>query len=541
VSEASLRGDLVWGTVGGLVAYAGSRFGPAEALVDAGQRWSFDELASQVKEAARAFLALGLEKGDRVAVWAPNSWEWVVGTLGALSAGGTIVPLNTRFKGEEAAWILNRSRARFLLTFSEFLGTDYLGLLAGSELPDLEASVTLRGSPKRASLAWGRFLAGADKVAPSELDARAAACSPEDVSDVIFTSGTTGRPKGVVTTHAQSLRVFLDWSEIVGLRQGDRYLVVNPFFHTFGYKAGILACLMRGATILPEAVFDAGRVMARVAEEKVTVLPGPPTLHQSILDHPERGYWDLSSLRLCVTGAAVVPVEMLRRMRTEMSYETIITGYGLTECTGTATMCRAGDPIELVAATSGRAIPDTEVRVVDDEGHVLPPGEPGEVVVRGYNVMKGYLDDPKATAEAVDADGWLHTGDVGVMDDRGYLAITDRKKDMFIVGGFNAYPAEIENMLASHPSLGQVAVVGVPDDRLGEVGYAFVVPRPGAQVDTAGLVSWARQRMANYKVPRYFEVVESLPVNASGKVLKYELSTRARQAVRARAREAATR
>jgi acyl-CoA synthetase (AMP-forming)/AMP-acid ligase II len=233
---------------------------------------------------------------------------------------------------------------------------------------------------------------------------------------------------------------------------------------------------------------------------------------------------------LAVTGAAAVPVEMIRRMREELTFETIITAYGLTEATGTVSACRADDDAETIATTSGRAIPDTEVRVVDDDGNEVPRGEPGEIVVRGYNVMKGYFDDPEETAKAIDAAGWLHTGDIGVMDDRGYLRITDRKKDMFIVGGFNAYPAEIEGMLLRHPAIAQAAVVGVPDERLGEVGYAFVVPRPGATVDPDEVVEWAKGQMANYKVPRAVDVVDALPLNASGKVLKFELRARARAA-----------
>jgi acyl-CoA synthetase (AMP-forming)/AMP-acid ligase II len=313
------------------------------------------------------------------------------------------------------------------------------------------------------------------------------------------------------------------------LREGDRYLVVNPFFHTFGYKAGFLSAIMRGATTIPHAVFEPASVMQRVEEERATVLPGPPTLYQSILNSPEREKYDLSSLRLAVTGAAVVPVELIKRMRSELSFETILTAYGLTEATGVVTMCNPGDDAETIARTSGCAIPGTEVEVVDADGNALPPGTPGEVVVRGYNVMKGYFEDPGETRKAIDERGRLHTGDVGVMDERGYLRITDRTKDMFIVGGFNAYPAEIENELLAHEAIAQAAVVGAPDERLGEVGVAFVVPRAGKGVDPLQVVAWSRDRMANYKVPRRVVVVDALPMNASGKVLKYELRERARE------------
>jgi acyl-CoA synthetase (AMP-forming)/AMP-acid ligase II len=407
------------------------------------------------------------------------------------------------------------------MTVTGFLGTDYVGMLAGVE--GVESVVVLRGEAPTGTTAWTDLLAGGADVADEEVARRSAAVGPDDPSDVIFTSGTTGRPKGVVTTHGQTLRAFDDWSRIVGLREGDRYLVVNPFFHTFGYKAGFLACLMRGATIVPHAVFDVPSVLARVAEERITMLPGPPTLYASILDHPDRSSLDLASLRLAVTGAAPVPVPLIERMRAELTFERVLTAYGLTEATGVVTICREDDDPETISRTSGRAIPDVEVRVVDDAGVEVERGAPGEIVVRGYNVMQGYFEDPEATAEAIDELGWLHTGDIGVMDDRGNVTITDRKKDMFVVGGFNAYPAEIEGALLRHPSVAQVAVVGVPDDRMGEVGVAFVVPRSGGSVDADVLIAWARERMANYKVPRRVAVVDALPLNASGKVLKHEL------------------
>ena len=523
-----MRGDLEWGSVAGLVRAAGTRFAEREAIVDDDVRMSFADLADAVGRAARATIAAGVEKGDRVSIWAPNMHAWAVAALGAVSTGAVLVPINTRFKGPEAAYVLAKSRARVLFTVEGFLGNDYVAMLSGEELPDLERTVVLRGTTPAGTQSWSDFLASGDSVKADEADARAADLGPDDLSDITFTSGTTGRPKGAMITHGQTLRVFEQWADIVGLAEGDRYLVVNPFFHTFGYKAGLIASLMRGATVIPHATFDVPRVLETVQAEKVTVLPGPPTLYQSLLDHPDRDRFDLSSLRLAVTGAAVVPVELIRRMREELTFRTIITAYGLTECSGMATACRPEDDPETIASTSGRAIDDVEVKVVDDSGGEVARGEPGEVVVRGYNVMRGYFEDPDETLAAIDAGGWLHTGDIGVMNDGGYLRITDRKKDMFIVGGFNAYPAEIENVLLGHPHVSQAAVVGMPDERLGEVGMAFVVARPGTQPDPDEIVAWCRERMANYKVPRRVEVVDALPLNASGKVLKYELRARAR-------------
>ncbi|HWW52274.1 MAG TPA: FadD3 family acyl-CoA ligase [Acidimicrobiales bacterium] len=520
-----MRADLEWVSIPGLVQSSAERFADLEALVDGDLRLSFGQLAASVLEATQAAIALGLDPGDRAAIWAPNIAEWVIAALGVLSAGGVLVPLNTRFKGSEAAFVLAKSGARLLFTVTDFLGTDYVSMLGPERaaLPALERVVVLKGPAAAGTISWSEALAAGAAVPAADARRRIAAVRSEDISDIIFTSGTTGRPKGVMVTHGQSLRVYEAWTDIVGLTSGDRYLVVNPFFHTFGYKAGFVSAIMRGATTIPQAVFDVPAVLARVAEERISMLPGAPTLYQSILNHPERDAYDLSSLRLAVTGAAVVPVELIKRMRSELTFKTIITAYGLTESTGTAAACRHDDDPETIANTSGRAIPDTELRVADDAGRELARGEPGELLVRGYNVMLGYYDDPEATASAIDADGWLHTGDVAVMDDRGYIRITDRKKDMFIVGGFNAYPAEIEGMMLRHPSIAQVAVVGVPDERMGEVGMAFVVPRPGEQIDPEALITWCREQMANYKAPREVRVVDALPLNASGKVLKYEL------------------
>jgi acyl-CoA synthetase (AMP-forming)/AMP-acid ligase II len=526
-------------TMPALVRESAERFGARTAIIerapDGSERsLTFVELAAAVDEAARAWLALGVARGDRVALWAPNSAAWQIAALGAHAAGAVLVPLNTRWKGGEAAFVLERSRARALLTVTDFLGVDYMARLreVGAALPALDAIVVASGAAPTGTLDWSAFRSRARSIAPAAADERARAVAPDDLSDLIFTAGTTGRPKGVACTHAQTLRVFRAWSEIVGLRADDRYLVVNPYFHTFGYKAGWLACLLTGAACLPEPVFDVARVLERIERDRVTVLPGPPTLYQALLHHADRACRDLASLRLAVTGAAVIPVELVRRMRDELRFETVLTAYGLTESCGVVTMCRAGDPLDVIAGTSGRPIPGVEVRVVGVDGVERPRGEPGEVCARGYNVMRGYWEDAAATASAIDADGWLHTGDVGVIDEGGNLRITDRLKDMFIVGGFNAYPAEIESAMLAHPAVAQVAVVGVPDERLGEVGFAFVVPRPGVRARpredlAAALVEWARCEMANYKAPRFVELVDELPLSPVGKVLKYVLRERA--------------
>ena len=519
-------------TILDLVDNAAQEFGDFLAVVDEEVRLTFLDLARETQSSARAAIAAGLEPGDRAAIWAPNIYEWLIAALGVLAAGGVVVPMNTRFKGAEAAYIIEKSRARILFTVTNFLDTDYVSTLRAAQikLPSLEKIIVLRGKVGETNSevtveSWGDYLKHGESVSIEQAKVRQSAVKPENISDIIFTSGTTGNPKGVVVTHSQSVWVYEAWTEVIGLRAGDRYLIVNPFFHTFGYKAGWMSCILRGATIIPMRMFDIDAVLKIITQEKVSVLPGPPTLLQGILDAPNRDKADLSSLRLTVTGAAAVPVTLIERLRNEMNFETIITGYGLTESTGTVAMCRYDDDPETIANFCGKAIPGTELMIIDDDGIKLPPNEPGEVVVRGYNVMQGYFEQPEETAAAIDAEGWLHTGDIGILDPRGYLKITDRKKDMFIVGGFNAYPAEIENLMARHPDIAQVAVVGEPDDRLGEVGVAFVVRRANSdpQVTPEAIVQWARTEMANYKAPRRVVFVDALPLNASGKVLKFTL------------------
>ncbi|PWI16245.1 fatty acid--CoA ligase [Streptomyces sp. Act143] len=522
-----MRGDLEWGGIPGLVRSAVERYPQAEAVVEGRTRVTYAELGARVERAAAACLANGVEPGDRVAIWAPNSLDWIVAALGAVSAGAVLVPLNTRYKGTEAADVLRRSGARLLFVTGTFLGTSYVASLRRAVgegrpgLPALQQVVVLSDDAPAEYRTWKDFLASGEGVGSAEVRERAGAVGGAHPSDIVFTSGTTGRPKGAVITHAQTLRAYEIWSDLAGLRPGDRYLIVNPFFHTFGYKAGVLACLMRGATMIPQPVFNVDTVLANVASEAVSVLPGPPTLLQSLLDHPARASYDLSALRLVVTGAAVIPLTLVERLRDELGVGTVLTAYGLSEASGIVTMCRRGDPLPVIASTSGRAIPGTEVRVA------APPGEPGEVLVRGFNVMRGYFEDEASTAETLTPDGWLRTGDVGVLDPDGNLRITDRLKDMFIVGGFNAYPAEIEQLLALHPDVADVAVIGVPDARLGEVGKAYVVRRKGAALTAEALIAWSRREMANYKVPRSVEFLPQLPRNAAGKLTKPTLRRQA--------------
>jgi acyl-CoA synthetase (AMP-forming)/AMP-acid ligase II len=515
-------------TIPGLVPRAAELFGTREGMVDGDQRWTFAELSIEVDKVARAFVATGIGHGDVVALWGPNIWEWAVTALGAYTAGATVLPINTRWKGPEAGYVLAKTKARLLFTVTDFLDADYVQMLDGVPgLDAIEERIVLRGTVPSGTVGFDDFVSRAADVDPDAAHKRAAQVAPDDIASVMFTSGTTGTPKGALLRHHATVRAFDTWASVVGLREGDRYLILNPFFHSFGLHAGIVASLVKGATMVPQAVFDVPLAMRRIGEERITMLPGAPAVFQTILNHPDRDRYDLSTLRLSVTGAAPITTEMILRMYDELGFETVVTGYGLTETTGIVSMCRHDDPPERIAHTSGRAIPGVEVKLVDPTtGAEVPASTEGEILVRGYNVMAGYLDEPEQTAEAIDADGWLRTGDIGVMDDAGYLDITDRVKDMFIMGGFNVYPAEIEQALASHPAVSAAAVIGVADERMGEVGRAFVVPRQGQTVDPEALVAWCRENMANYKVPRHVELVDELPLNATGKVDKNILRSR---------------
>jgi HIP---CoA ligase len=517
-------------TVPSVLRAAATRFRDQPAVVDGESSLSFGELLEEVRVVARAYVALGVRPGDRVCVWAPNSWRWEVAALAVSYAGGVLVPVNTRYTGHEVADVVQRADASLVVLADGFLDRRQHDELAAAvpTLPPVVLVPSTRPSqgPEANDAGSSRVVEWAELAALGEgidVEPIADAVSPDDVADVLFTSGTTGRSRGACSAHRQTVAVARVWGQLGRLSARDRYLVVNPFFHSFGYKAGIVVSLLFGATIVPQAVFDVTETLDLVARHRITVLPGAPAIYHSLLEAPERRCADLSSLRLAVTGAATVPVGLIERMRTELSFDTVLTAFGMTECV-VATMCRPGDPDEMVADTCGRVVPGLELRIAEPgRNDPLPAGEEGELLFRGETVMLGYLDDPDATAEAIDVDGWLHTGDVGRVDDDGYLKVTDRLKDMYITGGFNVYPAEVEQALARLDGVVESAVVGIADERMGEVGKAFVVRRTGSALDEQAVIAFAKERLANFKVPREVELVEELPRNASGKVLKRQL------------------
>ncbi len=495
-------------TIPSILRSAAERYCDRPAYVEGDRAVSYTDLLGRVREHARAYVAHGLAPGDRVVVWGPNSIEWVVAALAATYAGGVLVPANSRYTGHEVADLVDQTSATIVMVADGFLGR--------SQSEELRAASDLSSVRALGDLATLRLDHLADdafrEVADAEVEARANGVTPADVADVLFTSGTPGRPKGAMSAHRQTIGVARAWADLGGVTADDRYLVVNPFFHSFGYKIGIIVGLLTGATLYPLATFDVDQTMGLVESAGITVLPGAPTIYQSILAAPGRQERDLSSLRLAVTGAAVVPVVLIERMREELGIDHVVTAFGMTEAV-VVTMCREDDSAETVATTCGRAVPGMETRIDASDG------EAGELLVKGDYVMLGYLDDEAATAEAIDEDGWLHTGDVGTLDEAGNLRITDRLKDMYISGGFNVYPAEVEQALMRMDGVQDVAVVGIPDERLGEVGKAYVVGR----ATEAEVIAFAKERLANFKVPRSVETVDSLPRNLSGKVLKNEL------------------
>ena len=504
-------------TIPALIKYQAENFGSKPALISDHETISFLELDKLSTNIAAHLIDLNILPGDRVAIWAPNMNEWVLAAIAIHKVGGVLVPINTRMKGREAAYILNNSESKILFSLNTFLGTDYFKLLENEDLPYLKYQISFD------EIEATDFEIPFSTLKENTLDVQLPEVIETDMADIIFTSGTTGKPKGVISSHLQNIKVFDYWSTYIGLNENDRYLIVNPFFHTFGYKAGWLASVMRGVTAYPCPIFDADQIIQIINKEKISMLPGPPTLYQSILTSQLIETMDISSLRLGVTGAASIPIQLIKDMKETLGFETVITAYGLTESTGVVTMCTPDDDYETIATTSGCAIADVEVKCVNQENQEVPAGEPGEILVRGYNVTQGYFNNQEATQEAIDSDGWLHTGDIGTLDSNGYIKITDRSKDMFIVGGFNAYPAEIENILCDHPAISQAAVIGIEDERMGEVAKAFVILKPNQDLDTESLLQWSKDNMANYKVPREVEFVRELPTNAAGKIMKYLL------------------
>jgi len=487
---------------------------------------SYTELDRQADLVAKALIADGAQPGERAAIWAPNMWEWIAAAVGIQRAGGVMVPLNTRLKGGEVADVVRRGNVSRLFTIGDFLGRYYPAMLKDEGMPGLRRRIVLRATPGalgQGEERWEDFLALADRTPDAALAEREAGVTADSIADLMFTSGTTGAPKGALFDHSRSLGGGRAWANISRQTAEDRYCVFGPFSHNASYKAGWVAGLMTGSTLYWPEAYDAVSILDLIASNRISVMAAPPTVFQEMLAHPNWRDWDISSYRFLSTGATVVPIELMKRLQAETSIREITTGYGMTECCGSATHTRPGDPMERVAYTVGAAIEGTEIAIAGPDGRPLATGEQGEVLIRDAKLLIEYLDNPEATRATLDADGWLHSGDVGYLDADGYLRLTDRLKDMYIVGGFNVYPAEIEKQMSGLPGIFQSAIVGIADQRLGEVGHAFIVRDAGSTLTAEEVLAWSKANLANYKVPRGVTFIDALPMNSTGKVIKYAL------------------
>jgi fatty-acyl-CoA synthase len=508
-------------TIGANLERTVARFGDREALVSFHQdrRYTWTELNDAVDELARGLIAAGLQKGDRLGIWSPNCAEWTLVQYAAAKLGVILVNLNPAYRTSELEFALRQSGCRMLIAASAFKTSDYRAMVAEVRdgLDGLERVVFLGGED------WDGLLGGAADVEVGELRARSASLEPSDPVNIQYTSGTTGFPKGATLTHRNILNNGFFVGEGIGYTEADRVCIPVPFYHCFGMVMGNLACSSHGAAmVIPAPAFDAEATLAAVAAERCTSLYGVPTMFIAELSHPRFDEFDLESLRTGIMAGSPCPVEVMKRVIERMHMSEVGICYGMTETSPVSTQTAVDDPIEKRVGTVGRVGPHLEVRVVSPEtGETVASGETGELCTRGYSVMSGYWEDPERTAEAIDAAGWMHTGDLAVMDEDGYLNIVGRIKDLVIRGGENVYPREVEEFLYTHPDIGDVQVIGVPDDRYGEELMAWVIARDGASLDEAAVRAFCRGKIAHYKVPRYVKFVDSFPMTVTGKVQKF--------------------
>jgi len=504
-------------TIPAVAQDAANRFACEPALVEGAVILSFADYVHGAESVARLLRERGAVTGDRVAVWAPNSSAWAVVALGVHMGGCVLVPINTRFVPAEAASVLNASGARIVFVEDEFLGRQY-----GSEVTRLReegkvhAALATVGLPRPESLIeWlDRLPHGGGRIHE---------VGPAHGATVLFTSGTTGRAKGVLLRHSALVDGYRTWSSLTGMRTGDRVLASNPFFHAFGLNVCLLSALIHGATVYPVPVFDATSVHRQIERDRITYYPAPPTVFDELAAEQRASPRDVSSLRVCVTGATVISPAVIRTIRDDLGFDHVFVPYGFTEATGLGTITRRDDDLRTVMTTAGRPLPGVTVEVRRPDGSRAAVGETGEIFVGGYAVMAGYLQ-PDGSIDAPQLhDGGIASGDLGHFDVNGNLVISGRAKDMIVTGGFNVFPAEIENVLREHPAIKDVCVVSVPDRRLGEVGCAVIVPAAPGAVDGTAIREWSRRQMANYKVPRHFVVVDDLPRNSTGKVSKLDV------------------
>jgi len=513
------------------------RFPDRPAVFYEGRMIPYRDLAAEVDRLAAGLVKLGIAPGDKVAIWMSNIPEWIAAYFAIAKAGAVVVPMNTRYRTHELEYILANAEAKAVFLAQGFLGIDYAGMLGEvrSRLPLLREVITVGGEAPGLRPYGDVLKLGEDEAAQAEVVRRGKGMDAHDCVFILYTSGTTGHPKGAMLSHVNMAENARQITEVMRVSEEDVFLLAVPFFHCFGCVMGILGAVTWGAGVVPMPVFKADEALRLIAKHKVSVLYGVPTMFVLELDEQRKAVaagrpYDVSSLRTGIMAGAPCPVEVMRGTMEELGCNVCIC-YGLTEASPVITMTRFDDPIDKRVETVGKALPGIEVRIVDDAHREVAPGETGELACRGYNVMLGYWKNPQATRLVIDDEGWLYSGDLATLDEEGYVRIVGRKKDMYIVGGFNVYPAEIEEVLFTHPAVQNVSVVGVPDPVMGEVGMAFIIPRDGHALDPQEVVDFCARQIAAFKVPRYVIVGQDFPMTSSGKVQKYKLAERGRELV----------
>lgn len=519
-------------TIGANLERTVAQWPDREALVEVatGRRWTWREFDHAVDQVARGLIAAGIGAGDRIGMWAPNCAEWTITQFAAAKAGAVLVNVNPSYRTHEFAYAVNQSGLRLLLTVTGFKTSDYRGMVeevtAAGEVPGLERTVYVDTDD------WQDLVAGGEGLPADALAERQRGLQPTDAINIQYTSGTTGFPKGATLSHRNILNNGFFVTELLGFSEQDRLCIPVPFYHCFGMVMGNLGCVTHGATmVIPAPGFDPSITLRAVQDERCTAVYGVPTMFIAMQNAPDFAEFDLSSLRTGIMAGSICPVEVMKHCVNDMHMSEVSIAYGMTETSPVSCQTRVDDDLDRRTATIGRAAPNVEIKIVDPAtGETVPRGEAGEFCTRGYSVMLGYWDDEAKTAEAIDADGWMHTGDLAVMREDGYCNIVGRIKDMVIRGGENIYPREIEEFLYTHPDVEDVQVVGVPDEKYGEELCAWVRMRAGAEpLDAAAVKEFATGKLAHYKIPRYVMVVEEFPMTVTGKVRKVEMRERSAQ------------
>ncbi|MBC7963012.1 MAG: AMP-binding protein [Steroidobacteraceae bacterium] len=528
-------------TVGGLLDEMARRYPDNDALVypERGLRYSYKQLNEICRKVAKGLLRIGIKKGDNVAIWACNVPEWVILQFATAKIGAVLVTINTSYKSTELEYILGQSDSTTLFMVKSFKDSDYvatinsvvpelqsspIGTLACVRLPFLKNVVFIGEETPVGMLSFDRIIEKGQDVSDAVLGAIEATHNCHETINMQYTSGTTGFPKGVMLTHYNIVNNGFNIGECMKFTEKDRLCIPVPFFHCFGCVLGVMACVTHGSTMVPVEIFDPLAVLRTIEAEKCTAVHGVPTMFIAELEHSEFPNYDLSSLRSGIMAGSPCPIEVMKKVISQMNASEITIAYGQTESSPVITQTRTDDPIELRVATVGRSLPDVEVKIVDIEsGETLPPGKQGELCTRGYHVMKGYYKMPDETARAIDRDSWLHTGDLAIMDENGYCKITGRIKNMIIRGGENIYPREIEEFLYTHPKVSDIQVYGVPDRKFGEQVMAAIILKKGVEMSEDEVREFCKDRIATYKIPRYVKFVDGYPMTASGKIQKFKL------------------